>query len=149
MEESEVFVRLKERLLAIGGGGVFSGSDQELPRHLLERGRLFDGEPVHMPGDDNECHRNTALRYLADPHNLKVVTGYALSDKTGLWVEHSWLTDEAGLVYETTEDNDHYFGAELSDFEAFGFVMAELISHLPGFEEMRGALEEDDEGEVE
>lgn len=72
-------------------------------------------------GRVRECHNNVARKWAKGDTRRRVTTGYCL-DPDGLWRRHSWMTDEAGRVTETTSRRCAYFGVVLTDTEADVFT---------------------------
>lgn len=74
------------------------------------------------------CHANSGIFWsnYSTEHGtdaVKIVTGWALIDDDGVWVQHSWLQlkDRNNLIVETTIKRDKYFGFVLTDVEAIEF----------------------------
>jgi hypothetical protein len=135
--EDARFERLQKKLLALGGARVVRREELYLDQ-LLARGRVFPAQPsVQLPGDPSQCHANVALHYLQLGGAAHIVTGYALVEDDGGWVQHSWLWD-GQEVLETTVPRDLYFGVILSQAEAAQFVLDEVTKLLPGFQELMG-----------
>lgn len=61
-----------------------------------------------IPMEQSACHENSEKLFLINP-KLRIFTGYALS-ADGMWRHHSWVTDEHGVITETTEPRLIYIG---------------------------------------
>lgn len=100
--------------------------DPHLPL-LLSAGRRLPSRPARLvDGEPNQCHLNSAAYFDADPHGLRIETGYALSDD-GLWRSHTWvrrLSD--GCVLDTTSVRDAYWGVPLSPLGGLVFCLDEM-----------------------
>ena len=118
---------LVDQLLELGGWFcVFREPPEPHLDQLLARGRVFTpARLLRRPGRSSGCHGNAAAEWLKCD-DLRIVTGYALSDD-GLWRQHSWglLTDDR--VVETTVARLRYFGAILTDPAAAEFVLANFV----------------------
>lgn len=66
-----------------------------------------------LPMEPSHCHDNSENLFFANP-KLRIFTGYALS-VDGLWRHHSWVTNEQGVITETTEPRLIYIGCDLSN----------------------------------
>jgi hypothetical protein len=136
---------LEDHLLGLGGKRVILQPEPEgfLPK-LLHRGKVFPGRGVkRIAGGPSRCHGNSMILYLQF-HNdqmlyesCEIATGYALSG--GIWVQHSWLLADDQVI-ETTVRRTMYFGVVLNDIEAAQFVMIEVATLLPGWEEWHKGL---------
>jgi len=107
------------RLLEVGGKAVAARYEEDAEK-LLERGVLMSPKGFKMMvGDRSACHANTARLYEMNPKQVKIVTGYAMSDDQ-VWRQHTW-----GLwgnkVVETTEKRTKYFGFVLTPEETEAF----------------------------
>jgi hypothetical protein len=124
------FPALESKLLAIGGTRVVPLPDPHIDL-LIQQGQVIAGEPAKkVRGRQCKCHRNVALRYLANPGAYQIATGYGLTFDDGLWQQHSWLWD-GERVMETTVMRDVYFGVVLDRVAAAGFVLGVVVYLLP------------------
>jgi hypothetical protein len=57
---------------------------------LLLRGKALDGAVELIPGEERNCHSNSARLWRESKEILALATGYALSED-GLWRQHSWV----------------------------------------------------------
>ncbi|MTD47152.1 hypothetical protein GKE82_23405 [Conexibacter sp. W3-3-2] len=111
---------------------VACGVDPEMDQ-LLRDGLLTDPpRAVLLRGAAHGCHANAAFLVQAGrAHTL--ATGWALSDD-GLWRQHSWALDRDGLIIETTEPRQQYFGVELTGPALQQFVERETdLRDAPDF----------------
>jgi hypothetical protein len=128
------FPALESKLLAIGGTRVVPLPDPYIDL-LIQQGQVIAGEPAKkIRGRRCQCHRNVALRYLANPDAYQIATGYGLVASDGWWRQHSWLWDSE-RVLETTVVRDVYFGVVLDLVAAAGFVHQVVVDVLPELEE--------------
>jgi hypothetical protein len=128
------FLALESKLLAIGGTRVEPSRDPPIDL-LIQQGQVIAGEPAKkFRGRQCQCHRNVALRYLANPGAYQIATGYGLTADDGCWRRHSWLWD-GERVMETTVMRDVYFGVVLDHVAAAGFVLGVVVYLLPELEE--------------
>jgi hypothetical protein len=120
---------LNEILLSYGGKrALLYGVEIDL-EDIIERGQLWLGDhSKSVRGYNCQCHHNSAS--LWDKHkdnpkkNIKVATGYALSDD-GLWRQHSWcvlVRAKKNLILESTTERLAYFGFVLTDEESKIFL---------------------------
>jgi len=114
---------LKQRLLAVAGYAAVMPRIEEDLAKIMSRGRFFRGyNSQTMRGRPCHCHGNTAALWEANPKDLQICTGYALS-RDGVWRQHSWayfaLTD---CVIETTVKRVLYYGYVLTAAEARMFA---------------------------
>lgn len=119
-ETDERWLEFVFALLMFGGYYVAPVPEPDLT-DLLARGEVFTGYPFTemYEGVACECHGNTARLWELNEVDY-IVTGWALSG--GCWRQHSWGLDEYGIVTETTEKRDLYFGYVLTPEEAREFV---------------------------
>ena len=139
-------LKLKEKLLAIEGGYVLLPSQEEFLTELLSGGTQIFPHPHPHPahpeisikvvqGIKSRCHHNTAAMWqmMASPEDLKICTGYALSEDSDgirLWRQHSWLLDlSMRCLYETTTERKIYWGCVLSKEETSKFL--EVVNLAP------------------
>ncbi len=117
---------LKGRLLGIGGWAVILVDDEPDLDLLLKHGTTYGADDAAIElGSHSECHANSALGFLRDPH-LGIGTGYALS-RDGIWRQHSWgFNAETFQILETTEERLAYFGIRLDDVDALIFCTRNL-----------------------
>jgi len=113
-----------KKLLSIGGKRVVEVYEEDLDK-LLERGKVIAGKPrlITKGMQPSRCHQNSV--YYHDKHiekkpDLKIVTGWGLSEDDGLWRQHTWLVNRNEII-ETTVIRQVYFGfvlegEELDDF---------------------------------
>ena len=122
--------RMAKKLLQHGGESAQRpGCDPQIGA-VLDRGSLFSGRQVQVPGAPNECHANAGELWMQHEGEISLCTGYALTKK-GIWLQHSWCgtTDdqEKMLILETTEvDWEKHFGCVLDEKESFRFAMASV-----------------------
>ena len=84
-------------------------------------GQVWDGEEAiieeEMPA--GLCHNNS-IKVWIEQDNIKICTGYALSDDR--WIRHTWIVDGDGNIHECTPvKREKYFGAILNKEEAEKF----------------------------
>jgi hypothetical protein len=74
----------------------------------------------------SRCRENVAWlwRRRASTGVTGVGTGWGLSD--GVWHEHTWGMDDAGIV-ETTKIQDHYYGVVFGGERAEGFLKSHRL----------------------
>lgn len=80
---------------------------------LARGGELLSGEAAEVdPITPRACHAGASLLYLSG-QATQIMTGYALIEAAGLWVQHSWGIGSRGQILETTVARDRYFGVRL------------------------------------
>lgn len=107
------------RLLEVGGKAVAAQFEIDAER-ILDRGVEMSPRGLKMMvGGKSACHANTARLHEANPEQIQIVTGYAMSSDQ-VWRQHTW-----GLlgkkVVETTEKRVKYFGFILTPEETANF----------------------------
>jgi hypothetical protein len=111
----KMWLRLKEKLLSLGGQEVATPHAGVPVSRLARQGKVFT-QPVRLRrGWRHECHQNSAVIWAQDVTGYKLCCGYALAD--GHWIEHSWVLDADNLI-ETTYRMQAYFGLALTPEEA-------------------------------
>ena len=117
---------LRDALLRFGGNEVvLPGFEQDL-NLIMDRGELRYGDGAELRvGNPSSCHQNSALLFEDDPENLRIGTGYALSDD-GAWRQHSWVFKRDGGIIETTVPRVAYFGVQLNQGASEGFAYENL-----------------------
>lgn len=97
-------------LLSYGGEEVCMPYDviQDEDRILTEGVFIYGDNADLIQMTANNCHENSARLCASSTGDLKVMTGFALSDD-GMWREHSWVVGEDKII-ETTELREAYFG---------------------------------------
>jgi hypothetical protein len=110
---------LERRLLDLGGTLALLFLPDPHIAALLERDRYSPGARALMrPGEPSACHANAAMLFVWTKGEVRIASGYALSDD-GLWRQHSWGVDgDDGRIIETTERRVRYYGFVLDDAEA-------------------------------
>jgi hypothetical protein len=105
---------------------------------ILEQGRGFSGQGARMDrGHPSSCHWNVTLRHARSMGEVRILTGYALSED-GVWRQHSWGL-EGDLVFESTDDRVLYYGYELTPEQSFEFVLSNFLSAVLGGSASPGA----------
>ena len=104
---------LKQRLLDFAGDAVcLPAYDPDL-ENILEYGQFWLGyNAERMPGEDCQCHSNSARLWEANKDRTVICTGYVLS-ADGMWRQHSWLIHRkprSNRVVETTRPRILYYG---------------------------------------
>lgn len=120
-ERQTLFVRLLE----LGGWTALVPFNEPDFSRILMRGQLWYGTDVRrVRGRPHGCHENSALLWRKRRRELRLVTGYALSDD-GMWRQHSWcirpMPSGSWRVVETTTSRVGYYGFVLIDTEADEF----------------------------
>lgn len=120
-----LFKALRRRLLEIGGEEMVPPMGREPDiEEILERGTAYAADCVVMRlMQPCQCHANSA-RLWTDKTAAAIGTGYALSED-GLWRQHTWCRDAAGIV-ETTEERTCYYGFEITGERADRFASLHL-----------------------
>lgn len=117
--------QLRDRLLAFGGEEVCMPFQELDVERIQSRGQLWYGQLSQMaPGQQSQCHRNSALLWEANKDVLLIATGYALSED-GMWRQHTWcimVNDERTYVVETTTPRIAYFGFVMNLDESQTFL---------------------------
>ena len=116
-ENDPMAIMLKDKLLAVGGTRIIMPMVDEDLEKITERGQFWLGETAIMKrGRPSQCHANSANLYESNKNNgdinLKICTGYALSDD-GIWRQHSWLVwakARVNRIIETTVERVLYYG---------------------------------------
>jgi hypothetical protein len=113
---------LKRQLLRRGGEAVILPRVEPDYEKLMQRGEFQPASnAVSIKGRVIECHNNTAKLWARTHGDVKICTGYALSED-GAWRQHSWgHSSSEQRVVETTEGRVLYFGFLLTDEEAERF----------------------------
>lgn len=116
--------KLVKKLLSIGGKRVVEVYEEDLDK-LLERGKIISGKPrlIKKGMRPSRCHQNSIYyhnRYTKQKPELRIVTGWALTEDDGFWRQHTWLVNKNEII-ETTVIRQVYFGfvlegRELDDF---------------------------------
>lgn len=80
-----------ERLLSgLGGHTALLFQWEPNVEKILRRGRYMPGGcSLFLPGRPSDCHGNAATLYVLSEGEVRIGSGYALSDD-GLWCRHSW-----------------------------------------------------------
>jgi hypothetical protein len=112
---------LVDKLLNIGGDFVIIWRYEPDLDKLISRGKLFKNKIILKQMDFSHCHENAAKLWFKNK-NLKIVTGWALSDD-GLWRQHSWILKNNTII-ETTEIREKYFGVILTEEEDEHFYVS-------------------------
>lgn len=88
-------------------------------KKFLERGVFLGKTNKMMKGEPSQCHSNSANLYEVNKEefNVKIMTGYALSDDK-IWRQHSWILKDDKKIIETTEKRIAYFGYVLNEEES-------------------------------
>jgi len=129
------FAEIKLRLLAVGGDTVETADGHPVyPRlaALHACGQIWTGDQARSRrGLKQQCHWNTANNWVRSKGQLRIATGYALSD-CGMWYAHSWNLDENGTIIESTSAWDAYYGVVLEgDQEELMFFLDRIVpEHL-------------------
>lgn len=108
--EQPEWATFAEILLGIGGGGIASCLEEDMPSLLnANLSRTWNGENATLAdgGLNNQCHANSVA--LHEQYGLSVATGWALSSD-GCWRQHTWCVDENDTVIETTVLRTQYYG---------------------------------------
>lgn len=109
---------LYKQLWGVKIGHVHTDYNIPFIEPMFKRGQIFGPTDQFRPGRPRECHRNSLLLWHASGGALRLTTGFAFCDDTGMWVHHTWLLNSAGQTVETTVRRDHYWGAILTDQES-------------------------------
>ena len=112
-------IELEHRLLELGGTFALLFLPDPQIGDLLERGQYFPAARALMClGAAHNCHANAAMMLVTSKGDVRIASGYALSDD-GLWRQHSWGIDaHDGHILETTERRLRYFGYVMDDRES-------------------------------
>lgn len=135
----EKLLKLRDRLIEIGGEECCLPFGDEDIDKILEKGELLIPEPINneqkkywveyyeMIGAPSQCHRNSAALYEINKdntkleHKVRICTGYAITDD-GMWRQHTWLVyidetndNEVITVIETTLKRVAYYGVVLTE----------------------------------
>jgi hypothetical protein len=106
---------LKSKLLSYGGEAVILPAFEDDYDKIMTRGiPLLTFVTKMVRGRPSQCHANCADLWSAK--GLSIMTGYSLSDD-GVWRQHTWCMGN-GVVIETTEKREAYFGFLMTDKEA-------------------------------
>lgn len=116
--------RLREVLLKIGGSEVHIPDDDPDLENVLARGQAWRGAVASpAPGLPDRCHQNAIWLWEDNRDDMRIATGYALSDDGG-WRSHSWCVDVGGTrVFETTEPRADYYGFIMTEEECEDFLV--------------------------
>lgn len=119
---SPAYHNLKRKLLSFGGVAVVPVFEEDLKK-IKARAQLFvpDGEYSYRfeRGHPSDCHSNVAGLWDLTKGDVRIVTGWALSDD-GLWRQHTWGL-RYGTIIETTVKRKKYFGYILNEAESEKF----------------------------
>ncbi len=119
------FIKLKNKLLSLGGEAVVPMYEEDLNK-ILRRGKVYDNKKIDIKrGYRNECHMNVG--FLHEVTGCKITTGWALSDD-GLWRQHTWCTNNE--LYETTEKRKKYYGFTLNKEETEEFISEQGLGRV-------------------
>lgn len=115
--------KLRDSLLEIGGEVVLLPMIESDIGVILERGRLMRPKNLKMKkGENCHCHTNSAYLWDDNKDQLRICTGYALTNDDGIWRQHSWCWDKRGQrVIETTTRRQLYYGVRFRKAEAKKF----------------------------
>jgi len=130
---------LKARIEEESGfkGEVPFDKDDYDHRQLIGRGSYASSNGAKkLPGEPNSCHGNSVNFWKKAGGKYWLVTGFAYgirgqpsSRPDGWrepWVEHTWLVDKKGTIYETTGVlRKGYFGYLMNDKETFAFYSSQ------------------------
>lgn len=145
-EHQKKLLELRNRLIAFGGEEVAFPFPNEYIDRIMDKGIIkvrqhneddINSEDdilvVYVEGEPCRCHDNSAILWAQmkdewkEKGNLKIMTGYALSEN-GMWREHSWcLLEDAkdfngmDIYIETTEKRAAYYGFAMDENEAYEF----------------------------
>jgi hypothetical protein len=124
---------LERRLLGLGGTTALLFLPDPLIGKLLDRGRYFSrAGALMMRGLPSQCHANALTMFVETRGDIRICTGYALSDD-GLWRQHSWgVTSEDGRIVETTAHRVRYFGFLLDDAETAQLLLLNIGTRFGG-----------------
>jgi hypothetical protein len=114
---------LSQAILQHGGEAVVPPLEplaQPFAEMLIDLGEPQGPDARKVRGARSDCHGNTA-RLLRAGKAAAIGTGYALS-ADGLWRQHSWGLDSGGVVLETTESREQYWGIQLRGEDARYFA---------------------------
>lgn len=124
-EINDDYVRLRNKLLEIGGENVVPCHEDNLQELLVDGAIINPAETQLKELRDSQCHYNAALLYRNENSVTKIGTGWALTDD-GLWRQHSWAMKDDTLV-ETTVSRTKYYGILLSGSRAEEFCRLENV----------------------
>ncbi len=116
MEKQPRMYELRDKLLSFGGESTCFPYIEEDLEDILDKGQFWFGDGAKMmKGAPSQCHRNCCELYdlNKDDFDVRICTGYALSEKGGMWRQHSWLVlhnPRSNQIIETTEPRIGYYG---------------------------------------
>lgn len=118
---------LRDGLIHMGGEAACMPWLEEDLDKILARGQLWAGHNLKMMrGAPNQCHSNSCLLLEANQDKpVFLATGYALSEKGGMWRQHSWCVQakpRGARILETTEPRELYFGFVMTLEETLEFA---------------------------
>lgn len=106
-------LNFRDFLLTLGGEEACLDLREPDFENICQRGQVWYGDKVNrMRGDRSQCHANSVNLWEQNQDQLRIATGYALSDD-GMWRQHTWLIYQRprqNQVIETTEPRQLYFG---------------------------------------
>jgi len=121
---------LHTKLLSLGGTSALlnpAGSRIYKLDELLAVGQEWDGKKCLLRrGNMSECHQNAGRYWAASMGDLKIATGYALSND-GMWRAHSWNLRPDGYVLESTVPRVKYYGIIPDELDSFTLFLSNVF----------------------